>query len=165
MPKKRKLNFSSTAPASPAKRAGGQTGTLKAVGTLSAGKTVAFNPPEQPGELVTRLCQAGSRADELLGMVEGFQVCAESSYHIEEFCVRECTFRGLVNLLCNGVEPEPYAAAAAVGAQGGGVRQEQRHAAGPGVCQCKDCTVSFFVFSLSCAVLLDALLPITRRGY
>jgi len=70
---KRKLDTTTTAPASPAKRAGGQTGILKAAGTPSGGKTVAFSPPEQLGELVARLCQAGGRADELLGMVEGLQ--------------------------------------------------------------------------------------------
>ena len=81
---KRKLDVTTTAPASPVKRAGGQTGKLKAAVTSSAGKTVA---PEQPGELVTRLCQAGGRADELLEMVEGLQVCAESSYHNVVLCL------------------------------------------------------------------------------
>ena len=86
---KRKLDTTTTAPASPAKRAGGQTGILKAAGTPSGGKTVAFSPPEQLGELVARLCQAGGRADELLGMVEGLQVGAESS---NQYARSRCVF-------------------------------------------------------------------------
>ena len=138
---KRKLDATTTASASPAKRAGGPTGILKAAGTPSGGKTVAFSPPEQLGELVARLCQAGGRADELLGIVEGLKVGTESSNHYALSVLLNMCLGGLLTYFLNVVGPEPCAAAAAVGAQRGGARQEQRHAAGRGVRQGEGCTV------------------------